>query len=293
MHMCKMEYDLDQFGKQILVKDGCFQVMMEWEKPYMEACIDFLAPKGNVLEIGFGCGYSATRIQAYLPKTHTIIEYHPVVAKQARQWAESYHGIDIIEATWQDALGKLGKFDTIFFDDYPIETDVSQTSNDLIAQGHEVIKQVQEKYPFIYEIKYKDSDLEELIQNTKEKQKKYLPKFFQQLLSNKQISQRQYDLFMGENRVKQEILQPKRGDRFFMFLDSVIRNHLEIGGAISCYLEDPSSKKIDPLFIQHVITNPNLDYEEYLIDVEVPPNCKYYKFNQALVMKITKFSESK
>ena len=34
-----------------------FQVMMEWEKPYMKK-VKNLKPKGDVLEIGFGLGYS-------------------------------------------------------------------------------------------------------------------------------------------------------------------------------------------------------------------------------------------
>ena len=72
---CKMEYQRDEQGKEVLLKDGKFQVMMEWEKPYMHACIDALKPFGDVLEIGFGLGYSAERIQTYHPKSHTIIEY--------------------------------------------------------------------------------------------------------------------------------------------------------------------------------------------------------------------------
>ena len=60
------QYKLDEYGKEILLKDDKHQVMMEWEKPYMEACIDKLQPKGDVLEIGFGMGYSATQIQTNL-----------------------------------------------------------------------------------------------------------------------------------------------------------------------------------------------------------------------------------
>ena len=50
-------------------------IMMEWEKPYMEACVDHMAINSSsvVLEIGFGLGYSATRIQSYRPKRHVII----------------------------------------------------------------------------------------------------------------------------------------------------------------------------------------------------------------------------
>ena len=73
--MLQQEYKIDKYGKEILLQDGKHQVMMEWEKPYMEACIDKLQPKGDVLEIGFGMGYSATAIQKYKPKL-AICVYH-------------------------------------------------------------------------------------------------------------------------------------------------------------------------------------------------------------------------
>ena len=115
------QYKTDQFGKEILLQDDKHQIMMEWEKPYMEACIDELKPKGNVLEIGFGMGYSATQIQKYKPKSHTIIEMDPLVIKRLKRWAKNYGNVIIIEGTWQKEIHKLGKFDEIFFDDYPLK----------------------------------------------------------------------------------------------------------------------------------------------------------------------------
>ena len=119
--MYKQEYILDENGAELLLRDNNEQVMMEWEKPYMEAIIDEIKPTGHVLEIGFGCGYSATAIQQYKPKSHTIIECHPVVIKKLKKWSEEYKNINIIEGYWQQHLQSLGNFDFIFFDDYPIE----------------------------------------------------------------------------------------------------------------------------------------------------------------------------
>ena len=119
--MLQQEYKLDEYGKEILLQDNKNQVMMEWEKPYMEACIDKLQPKGDVLEIGFGMGYSATQIQKYKPKSHTIIEMDPLVIKRLKRWSKNYDNINIIEGTWQKEIHNLGKFDEIFFDDYPLE----------------------------------------------------------------------------------------------------------------------------------------------------------------------------
>ena len=98
--------------------------MMEWEKPYMEASVDFLSPKGHVLEIGFGCGYSASQIMKYPIKSYTIIECDPIVIEKIKEWAEKYLDfapINIIEGTWQEQLCNLGQFDEIYFDDFPLD----------------------------------------------------------------------------------------------------------------------------------------------------------------------------
>ena len=105
--MLQQQYKIDEHGKEILLQDDKHQVMMEWEKPYMESCIDKLQPKGDVLEIGFGMGYSATQIQKYKPKSHTIIEMDPMVIKRLEEWAKDYDNIIIVEGTWQKEIHNL------------------------------------------------------------------------------------------------------------------------------------------------------------------------------------------
>ena len=62
----KLEYTTDICGNEILQDEtGQHQVMMAWEKPYMEKCIEYLEPHGSVLEIGFGLGYSANKLCSY------------------------------------------------------------------------------------------------------------------------------------------------------------------------------------------------------------------------------------
>ena len=59
----EVKYTKDISGDEILTdQDGQHQIMMEWEKPYMEKCIELLDPSGSVLEIGFGMAYSANKI---------------------------------------------------------------------------------------------------------------------------------------------------------------------------------------------------------------------------------------
>src|SRR3990167_2314191 len=146
--------------------------MMEWEKPYMEACIDALRPFGDVLEIGFGCGYSATRIQMYQPKSHIIIECDAVVAELASQFAQKYPSVTIIENTWQNALDSLGIFDSIFFDDYPLETEAEMQkmqekvviSNSVLENGKQTLEELKTTINPHLPKNYLDEDLLEFLQ---------------------------------------------------------------------------------------------------------------------------------
>tara|TARA_R100000458_G_C8252317_1_gene229011 strand:+ start:755 stop:1393 length:639 start_codon:yes stop_codon:yes gene_type:complete len=116
-----LTYTKDKNNEDILLDSNNEQVMMEWEKSYMEACIEKLQPRGDVLEIGFGMGYSATAIQKYNPKSYTIVECDPVVIKKCKLWAKDYSNINIIESRWQDVIctSRLNNYDEIFFDDFP------------------------------------------------------------------------------------------------------------------------------------------------------------------------------
>ena len=93
---------------------------------YMEACIDLLQPTGNVLEIGFGMGYSATQIQKYNPKSYTIVECDPVVIERCKEWAKDYNNVTIIQAKWQEVIctDALKIYDEVFFDDFPNDINV-------------------------------------------------------------------------------------------------------------------------------------------------------------------------
>ena len=116
-----LTFTTDAAGAEELLDAAGTQVMMEWERPYMVACVDSLELTGesDVLEVGFGCGYSATRIQqAGPPRTHTIIECSPVVLERCRRWAAGHAGVIIVEGTWQARLPELPRFDAVFFDDF-------------------------------------------------------------------------------------------------------------------------------------------------------------------------------
>ena len=105
-----------------LVIDGQ-QVMQAWEHPYMAKLAEIAgADRGDVLEIGFGMGISASAIQDRKVRSHTIIECHPDVQRRFADWRAGYpdQSIELIEGKWQDRLDDVGQFDAILLDAYPL-----------------------------------------------------------------------------------------------------------------------------------------------------------------------------
>jgi len=314
MEPLKFSYDCE--GKEILLKEGKFQVMMEWEKPYMESCIDALQPSGDVLEVGFGCGYAAERIQSYHPKSHTIIECDPVVAQRAREWAKKHSPIILIEDTWQHALATLGIFDAIFFDDYPLQSsqemkkiEADQESASLFLQaGRKKMAEIEKALPSLKSVHYSDKELFAFVQeHAKTADAKQLFTFFEGLEKDGQISTAQkkkiYKELIALGKLSQKDIDnaqsplqktpfdfEERGDRLFTFLEECLKRHMRSGSRFCCFLSDPTSKYEDKKFFNHIITNPFLDYKEKIISIDVPSHCEYYKSNQALVITIKKIS---
>lgn len=119
----------------LLLDDDNDAVMMEWERPLMEAHASFLAGnairgdnetkdcKKRVLNVGFGLGIVDTAIQTYNPSLHIIIEAHPTVHKKMLKdgW-DKKPNVRICFGRWQDELPKLIAegivFDGIFYDTY-------------------------------------------------------------------------------------------------------------------------------------------------------------------------------
>ncbi len=317
--MSDLKFSRDESGQEVLLK-GRHQVMMEWEKPYMHACIDELKPTPNdtVLEVGFGCGYASVHIQKYKPKSHTIIECNPEVILRARNFAKEHPHVTIIEGTWQEALPKLKKFDLVFFDDYPLQSDeeiqsVLKTGEDasmILKAGKKKMEDLQKEIPALTSMVYSNQDLEELFKEA-EKEKadgKFLYRFLIDLASRNQITKDQcehaVDRLLKEKKITPELLKSEEknkapsffnlhvpGDRFFQFLEQCIKNHMHVGARFSCYINSPQSRYEDKIFFDKIISNPYLEFTERLIPVKVPDHCTYYHGDQALVIKITKLGE--
>jgi hypothetical protein len=123
-------YKKDKLGKEILCnEDETHQIMMEWEKPYIEKSIELLKPFGKVLEIGFGMGYSATKICSYeAVEEYNIIECMPIVWEQFDKFKSKQFvlrpdlKINLIKGRWEDVLSTAEIYDCIYFDDYSLDT---------------------------------------------------------------------------------------------------------------------------------------------------------------------------
>lgn len=109
----KLKYTTD--GK--LLDQNGHAVMMEWERPIMEAQAKTVTSRGGrVLNIGHGMGIIDSYInQADNITEHWIIEPHPDVQLEMmkRGWMSK---AKCIFKTWQEALPHLPKFDGIYID---------------------------------------------------------------------------------------------------------------------------------------------------------------------------------
>ncbi len=112
---------------QLVIEDQ--QVMQAWERPLMQAMADVVTEThGDILEVGFGMGISATYIQERDVRSHTIIEYNDDVVATCQQWMSRYPERDIrlMHGKWQDVVDQLETYDGVFFDAYPLSEDEFQ-----------------------------------------------------------------------------------------------------------------------------------------------------------------------
>lgn len=297
----KTEIARDAEGKEMLVL-GDKPIAMAWEKSYIEACIDALQPSGDVLEVGYGLGYGSSRIQSFHPASHTVIEAIPEAAARARK-----AGLNVIEDSWENALPKLGSFDAIFFHDYAskhMPKEAGKAASLLVKAGKALVENTFKKFS-LKSIRYSDEDLASFLKMMEKKggeESKMVLRFFSDLYKQNQITLHQWEDLckeverrgwaLPEEIVKaQETMVPSvaaHDSRVLDFLGVCLKKHMKKRARFSCYLDDPTSKYEDPVFLDKVIHNTALDYAERWIDVAPPAHCPYYREKTALVITITK-----
>lgn len=277
------------------------QVMQQWKKAYIEALIDELHPFGDVLEVGFGHSYAADRIQTYKPKSHIIIAEDPQMVKEAMEWAKSHANVTVIEGSWQAKLPGLSTFDAIFFNDYPIDSDMGMMTrinpeeiSRSSSQTKELLSKMENEWSQV-KMHYSDQEIDDFYQKTGQNNRQKLPRFFRKLKDYGYITEKQYDKVLQKYDLEKEISDDKstaqfQADTTFAFLDECLKNHMRKGSRFSSFSKDIISKYEDSQFFENVITNHNLDYFEKIVPIKVPKFSEHFQFDEALVMVVEKFS---
>lgn len=117
------------------------EIMEDWQIPVMQAMAEIVTERGgDVLEIGFGRGISATMIQDAGVSSHTIVECNDDVLTRFHEWRDRYAERDIrlIHGRWQDTVDQLAAYDGIFFHAYPLNEQeyVEQVVRSVTFAGH-------------------------------------------------------------------------------------------------------------------------------------------------------------
>ena len=102
----------------IVIRDNTSSVVMDKAAKAITEIHSYVVcqNKGDVLDIGFGMGFSANKISE-LADSYTCIEINPYIYKKASAWAKGRPNVNIIFGDWIDILPKIGlTYDGIFFD---------------------------------------------------------------------------------------------------------------------------------------------------------------------------------
>ena len=85
---------------------------------YSESAADIVSENGgNILEIGFGLGISANKVQSNNPTKHVIIEIEEEIYNKALEWAEDKENVEVILGDWKTTVENItDKFDGIYMD---------------------------------------------------------------------------------------------------------------------------------------------------------------------------------
>jgi hypothetical protein len=269
------------------------KILLEWRKLYSEALIDALNPKGAVLQIGFGQGFAADRIQKFKPTKHVIIESNPQTFEEAKKWANKKLNVVLVQDTWENALANQGDFDALFVDDRPtVEDNIAvtyflfpeetrQTSEEVQKLLISLEKQIKELAP-----KFSNQDIEDFYQKTGQYNLAELPRFFQKLRENGNISQKQYEgalkKYLSAPQKADSATQTKKTDSLLRFLEKAL-GHMSKGGRLTAFLGKQTSKYEDAQFFDEIITNVDLDYTENAVSIKMSDTTR-----QGLIILIEK-----
>lgn len=247
--------------------------MVSWEKKYLEALIERLQPKGDVLVVGYGSGEACSIIQGLNPKKLTIIERDPEIANKTLHWAKKFPHTSVLQGSWEKTLPTLGRFDAIFFQEF--NPDISNKTQNVaglaVQKGKELVAKIKKTYPQINTIQYSDADVEQLFRSVGTFDPDQMAKFLHELHKNGQITEHQHRTFVAKYKLPKHIAQPTAPELprnpVIDFLKICLTNHMHKGSRFSCFSPSPRSHYENPEFFDLVITNPDYDYEETFMSI--------------------------
>ena len=135
----------DAEGNVLVEENGQSRyVMVMYERPYMDTVAEMLcATRGDILNVGFGCGLVDDAISARRPRSHTIVEAHETVLQWMRERG-LFERARVIASRWEDMRWAEHKhaFDAAFFDHFPfLEHDGVAPSERLVLWA-EVVRHI-------------------------------------------------------------------------------------------------------------------------------------------------------
>lgn len=274
------------------------EILTEWKKLYTEALIDALKPSGDVLQVGYGNGIAANRIQTFKPKSHVIVESNPGIIPRLKDWAKKNPNVTIVEEKWEKAAPKLKAFDVIYFNEES-ESD-AEILNSLFpeemekasSQAKQIYNEIKDQVAHVT-VSFSEKDIEDFYQKIGQYKSNELSEFFRLMKENGNISEELYKKAIKKYKMdeskkskkKQNTTEEKPKDSMLLFLEECIRNHMHKGSKFSCFLKNQVSKYPDSAFFESIITNPDLDYREDSITLKMSD-----KPRKALVMVVEKQS---
>tara|TARA_B110000503_G_scaffold95573_2_gene143866 strand:+ start:2540 stop:3142 length:603 start_codon:yes stop_codon:yes gene_type:complete len=105
-------------GKTIYLKNNNRSIVMDSASKSLMDMYSYVVCQngGNVLDVGFGMGFSANKMSE-LANHYTCIEINPQIYEKALEWARGKLNVTIIFGDWIDIIPSLTeKFDGIFMD---------------------------------------------------------------------------------------------------------------------------------------------------------------------------------
>lgn len=120
-------------------------VMERWEEGYMSELAGIAATNGGtVLEVGFGMGISANKIQQYNIEKHIIIEPNNKVLEKAKLFTESARtNVELLHGFWEDVVKNIddNSVSGILFDTYPLNSsEVHKNHYSFFPEAYRILK---------------------------------------------------------------------------------------------------------------------------------------------------------